>query len=383
MDLTLTEEQELLRSSANHYLCDQSTPTRVRELADSAEGWSASDWRHIASELGWIGAAVPEAYGGLGLGVAELVVLQQELGRALYPSPFFAVSGLAVPAMLELGTPKQLERLLPPIIGGESIATLVFTDMQGQPFPAGVQITAKAGADTVRLTGAAGFVLFGHAADLLLVVAHEGDGLSLFAVPSRTLGVTLRRLKSADPARQLSALSLDAEVPASARLGIAGQAQAALQRVMLRAAVIQAAEQIGGAERCIEMAVAYSQQRVQFGRPIGSFQALKHFMADSYVACETGKSMLWYAACVAEGQIDSLDEVAPMVKAYASDAFLRCVQDTIQLHGGMGYTWGCDAHLYLKHARATANFLGDSAWQREQLAAALKLVPETIPREFQ
>lgn len=374
MDLVLSEEQELLRSSANHYLRDHAARLRLRELYDSSEGWSPHDWQHIAKELGWVGAAVPTQYGGLGLGVPELVVLQQELGRALYPSPFFAVAGLALPALLELGSEAQLHSLLPPVVSGDCILSLAFTDRLGRPLPEGIEVRAEVNGDGVSLSGEAGFVLFGHAAHLLLVVAHEADGLSLFAVRSDTPGLTMRRLRSADPARQLAALTLTAiKLPGTSRIGAPGQAGDALTRVMQRAAIIQAGEQVGGAGRCVEMATLHAQTRVQFGRPIGSFQAIKHLLADDYTGFETAQSTLWYAACVADGQDGSLAEMAPTIKAYASEVFVRCAADAIQVHGGMGFTWECDAHFYLKHARATSNFLGNPVWHREQLARTLRI----------
>jgi alkylation response protein AidB-like acyl-CoA dehydrogenase len=375
MDLVLTEEQELLRRSANDYLRTRATPAHLRELFDSPEGWSRSAWREITAELGWLGAAVPSAYGGQGLGVPELVVLQQELGRALYPSPFFVMAGLVIPSLIELGTPAQCAELLPALLCGERIASMAFTNAKGLPVPHGVEVhVSPTTGKRLRLDGHAGFVLFGHCADLFFVVAQEREGISLLAVPASTPGLKLRKLKSADPARPLAALRFDGvELSTDAYIGAAGAAADGLARIMDRAAVIQAGEQVGGAQRCVETATAYACTRVQFGRPIGSFQAIKHLLADAYTACETAQSMLWYAACVAEGQEDSLPETAPVIKAYASEAFMRCAGDTIQVHGGMGYTWECDAHFYLKHARATFNFLGDPGWQREQLAHRLKV----------
>ncbi len=375
MELILNEEQMLLRSSAQKFFKNRATSKTLRTIFDSDDGYARDDWHAIAQDMGWLGLAVPEAFGGLGLGNAELTVLQQEFGRALYPSPFFAIVALAIPAIVALGSDAQKRALLPSLIAGSALATLAFTNGKGTPFPDGVNVRLTHDGDFLRLSGTAGFVVFGHVADTLLIAARSEEGLSVVVVPRGTPGLDITKLKSSSPVWPIASLRCnDVRVPRDAVLGNIGMAQSALMPVIDRACVALAAEQVGGAEACVAMAVTYAHSRVQFGRAIGSFQAIKHMLADMYTLTETAKSISYYAACVADGQEGRLEEIAPTAKAYCSEAFVRCAADTIQVHGGMGYTWDCDAHFFLKHARASSNFLGDPVWQRERLARALNIV---------
>jgi alkylation response protein AidB-like acyl-CoA dehydrogenase len=377
MHFAFTEEQEELRRGARRFLAAASSPARVRAAMQTAEGYEADVWRRVAGELGWPALIVPEEYGGCGATYVELVAVMEEMGRALVCSPFFASVCLGANAILAAGSDAQKRALLPAIASGERTATLAVSE-PGRDDGAIATIARPDGASFV-LTGEKRFVVDGHTAGLLVVAARlpgtAGDrGVALFAVPADATGIERRLLATMDMTRKQAAITLrDVRVPASALLGDAGAGGAALQKTLDLARVALAAEQVGGAQRCLEMAVDYAKVRMQFGRPIGSFQAIKHKCADMMVAVEAARSASYYAGWVAAHEPSELRAAAAMAKATCSDAFFQCAAENIQVHGGIGCTWEHDAHLYFKRAKSSESLLGDPAYHREVTARLMGL----------
>ncbi len=382
MHFAWTEEQEELRAQARAFLAEHSSSEAVRRAMASELGYDEAVWKRIGSELGWTALPIPEEYGGLGLTAIEGVALLEETGRALLCSPFFSTLFLAAPALLAAGSEAQKQEFLPGIAAGETRATLAYTEKNGRWDARAVEAVAErsggAGGDYL-LRGAKTYVPDGHTADLLIVAARApgsaGEtGISLFALSADVPGLSRRALVGVDQTRRQAELLLEGvRVPASARLGPEGGGWPLLREVLDRAAVAIAAEQLGGAQVCLDMAVAYAKQREQFGRPIGSFQAIKHKCADMLVLVESARSAAYYAGWAAARAPEELPCAAALAKAACSDAYLRCAAENLQIHGGVGFTWEYDVHLYFKRAKSSATFLGDAAYHRERLAARIGL----------
>ena len=374
MNFAFTEEQEELRRIARRWLDEKVPSERVRELMESEDGYDPALWAEHA-ELGWQAMAIPEEYGGAGFGFLEQVVLLEEMGRSLFPSPFFSTAVLAANALLVAGSEEQKAEYLPAIASGELIATVAVTEPNGRWDEAGVIASATREGDRWSISGTKSYVLDGHVAGLLVVAARTSDdGVSLFLVPGDAAGVSRRRLETMDMTRKQAEVTLDqVGVPASALLGEEGQGWAVLEQVLETAAVALAAEQVGGAQRCLDMSVDYAKVRVQFGRPIGSFQAIKHKCADMLVAVESARSAAYYAAWAVSVGEDEAHLVAPLAKSYCSEAYYRCAAENIQIHGGIGFTWEHDAHLYFKRAKSSELLFGDPAHHRAVLADRLGL----------
>jgi len=368
MDFRFTEDQRMIRDTARAFLSERGGLRAALEAGEDAAFCAE------AAALGWFGVALPEAFGGSGLGMVELAILMQETGRVLAMAPFFTTAGLAAPAIQAVGTPAQQAALLPGIARGETRAAMCLTGASGLPAPWELPIF-----DGAVLKGAAHYVAWGHAANLLLVAARAPgssgwDGVSLVALPAGTPGLVVAREVSMDLTRPYATLRFEnVEVPQSAILGAPGQAGPGLRRALAISAILLAAEQLGGAERVLEMSVEFAKQRVQFGRPIGGFQAVKHMLADMMLLVETARSAAFYAACVADEMPEELEEAAAIARATCTDAFTTCAGQAIQVHGGVGFTWEYDAHLYFKRARSSATLLGDAAYHRELLAGVMGL----------
>jgi alkylation response protein AidB-like acyl-CoA dehydrogenase len=369
--LGVTAEQEELRDSVRRFLADRAPLTRVRELMEAVDGTDKAVWEQAGAQLGLQGLAIPEEYGGAGFTFAEQAVVLEELGAALYGGPYLASAVLAAAALLASSDEAARRDLLPAIASGETIATLAFTEDGGSWDPSTTRLSAAKAGDGWRLDGHKSFVLDGGSAGLILVLAVADGGLSLFAVNAGAAGLTRSVLPTLDQTRKLARLEFDG---VTARLiGSGGDAAAIMDRVLDTAAIALAAEQLGGAQRALDMAVEYSKVRHQFGRPIGSFQALKHRMADMLLEVESLRSAVNYAAAaVAEGS-EEVPVVASLVKAYASETFFHVAAENIQIHGGIGFTWEHDAHLYFKRAKSSELFLGDATYHRERLASRIQL----------
>jgi alkylation response protein AidB-like acyl-CoA dehydrogenase len=379
MNFAFTEEQQELRATARAFLAAYAGSEPVRAAMESPLGHDPALWKRIAGELGWPAVAIPEAYGGIGLGFVELVALFEVAGEALLCSPLFASAALGAPAILCAGTEAQKQALLPPIAEGSCIATLALAEASGRWDAEGVAATWRRDGAGYRLDGVKRHVVDGHCAHLLVVAARAegtaGDGgISLFAVPAEAAGVSRTALPTVDQTRRLAEVTLSGvTVAQSARLGEAGAAAPALAKALALANVALAAEQVGGAQRCLDLAVAYAKERVQFGRPIGSFQAIKNKCADMLVKLEAARSAVYYAGCVAAEDSEALPEASAMAKAAASDAYTFCAGNALQIFGGVGFTWEYDVHLYFKRARASAALLGDPSVQRERVAQRIGL----------
>jgi alkylation response protein AidB-like acyl-CoA dehydrogenase len=369
MSMTFTAEQDELRKSVRRFLEQKSPSAEVRRLMETDEGYDPAVWQQMAEQLGLQGMAVPEEYGGSGFGFVELVVVLEEMGRALLCAPYFSSVVLAVTALLESGDDAAQKDLLPGIADGSTIATLAWVETPTRWDAQTVTTRATRTADGYTLDGTKTLVVDGHVASLLLVVAQADGGPSLFAVDAGAPGLTRRRLESLDMTRKLALVELSGT---PARL-VAAEADAAgiVERTMRLAAVALAAEQVGAAQKCLEMSVDYAKLRVQFGRPIGSFQAIKHKCADMLLEVESARSAAYYAAWAAADASPELAVVAPLAKAYCSEAFATTAAETIQIHGGIGFTWEHDAHLYYRRAKSSEQFLGSPAEHRDELARRL------------
>jgi alkylation response protein AidB-like acyl-CoA dehydrogenase len=374
MNLGISAEQRELRESVRRFLTERAPLTRVRELMETADGTDPDVWRQASAQLGLPGIAVPEEYGGAGFSFAEQAIVLEELGAALFTGPYLASAALAATALLASDDTEAKKDLLPGIAAGETVATLAFTEDGGSWDPASIRLAAaKTTEHGWRLDGHKSFVLDGHAADLILVVAATGTGgaLSLFAVAGTANGLTRRPLPTLDQTRKLARLAFD-HTPARL-VGEPGAARAVLDHTLDVVAVALAAEQLGGAQRALDMAVAYAKVRQQFGRPIGSFQAIKHRCADLLLEVESLRSAVGYAAAAVAAGSAEVAVLAPLLKAYASEVYSHVAGENIQIHGGIGFTWEHDAHLYLKRAKASELFLGDASYHRERLATRIGL----------
>jgi alkylation response protein AidB-like acyl-CoA dehydrogenase len=371
MILGVTAEQEELRASVRRFLADRAPISAVRTLMDTTDGLDPAVWRQAGEQLGLQGIAIPEEYGGAGFSFAEQAIVLEELGAALYGGPYLASAVLAATALLASGDESAKKVYLPAIASGELIGTLAFTEEDGSWDIDAVRMTALPDGDGWRLDGRKSFVLDGHTAGLILTVARTAEELSLFAVPADAPGLTRTALPTLDQTRKLARLEF-ASVPATL-VGAIGDGSAVLARVLDVAAIAQAAEQLGGAQRALDMAVEYAKVRHQFGRPIGSFQAIKHRCADLLLEVESLRSAVQYAAAAVAENSDEVPVVASLVKAYASDVYFHVAAENIQIHGGIGFTWEHDAHLYFKRAKASELFLGDASYHREHLATRIGL----------
>lgn len=379
MDFRFSEEQQALVDSAREFLKAHSGPEAIRAAMATELGYDKGVWQQIATELGWPSVHIPEAYGGLGLGYVDLVVLLEAMGEALLCSPFFSSVALGANTILAVASEAQKEALLPPIAEGRSTVTLAFCEASGRWDAEGIATTARPDGDGYVLDGTKTWVLDGHTSDLVLVAARKPgskgeDGLAVFAVPGQTAGLERKLLPTMDQTRRIAELRLTSvRVGRDACLGEFGAAWPGLARALDLAAIALAAEQVGGAQRCLDMAVAYAKERQQFGRAIGSFQAIKHKAADMLVAVESARSALYYAACIVDDGSDDLATNASLAKAWCSEAYFKCAADNIQIHGGVGFTWEYDPHLHFKRARASESWLGTPAAHRERVAKALGL----------
>jgi alkylation response protein AidB-like acyl-CoA dehydrogenase len=367
--LTFTDEQEELRASVRRFLADKSPSEAVRRWMESDSGRDPALWAQMATQLGLQGLALPEEQGGAGYGPVELGIVLEEMGRALLPAPFLASIALAGQALTISGDEAACTRWLPGLADGSLTAALVVSEQGSSWNLDGIRTTAVVQGEGWLLNGTKTFVIDGGTADLLLVAARTDEGPGLFAVEGASAdGVTCSALTVLDPTRRLAHVHLaDA---AAVRVGPTGDASAYLREVLDLAIVALAAEQVGGAQACLDLSVEYAKIRVQFGRPIGSFQAIKHKCADMLLEVEAARSAVYHAASVAAERSDDgeLAIAAAVAGAYCAQAYTHAAKETIQIHGGIGYTWEHDAHLHLKRAKSSELLLGAPAAHRSRLA---------------
>jgi len=370
----LTAEHDEIRSVARRFLEKEYPSARLRALAGSAAGWEPADWEQIA-ELGWPAISLPETYGGVGYGMAERCLLLEEMGRVLLPGPFLASAVLAADLVALTATEAQRATLLPAIGDGSLLATVVAAGDLYAGADATGAITATNGDGGWSLSGRGGLVLDAGIAEVLIVVARLAGGVGVFAVGSGTDGVGIRPVDLVDRTRRVAAVEFSGA--GAVRLDAAAGTAAGVAAALQRGTVSLAAEMVGGAQRCLDLTLDYLKARHQFGRPIGSFQALKHRCADLAVAVDAAREAVHLAVdvidCRTRADRAPVDAalVAAAAKVAAADAFLLAANEMIQLHGGIGFTWEHDAHLYYKRALCSAQLLGTPVAHRARLAEAL------------
>ncbi len=361
MDLSFNAEQQELRNTARRFLAEHAGPAARRRNAKPAD-YDAAVWRALSTELGVSALLVPECHGGLGLGMVELVAVMEEMGSALLAAPFFSSVCLAQPLLLSLSDHPFCQLALPELAAGVCQATLAHAGT----------VQARGCSDGFVLSGALPQVVDGASANWVIVAATLEGLPALFALRSDTPGLTKTPRPTLDTTRHQASLTLSAaQVPDTALLARGATAERSLSHALALARIALAAEQVGGAQRCLDMAVEYAGTRQQFGRPIGSFQAIKHICADMMVHVETARSAAYYAAAAAQQEDPGLQEIAALAKVSGSEAFFFCAAQTIQVHGGIGFTWEHDAHLYFKRARSSMTLLGSPNEHREWLASRL------------
>ena len=362
MKFQLNADQEALAKSARRYLDAHAHGEAVRAAMVSPSGLDEGLWHGMTQEMGWGAVTIPARYEGFGMGQVALMCLLEAMGRRVVCSPYFASIGLAANGLMEGGSELQKKTWLPSLASGARTATLAWQPQHGGPEDLGVHLAR--GPDGWGLSGSAHYVVDGGTADLVVLLAHGAEGPSIVTVEGDK--TRRRAVSTLDGTRRLGVIDFDGLMVAED--AVHGIDQAVVLRIFDRARVALCAEMVGGADRCLELAVEYAKERIQFGRPIGSFQAIKHKCADLLVLVESARSALCHAAWAADHDPDGFHQAATVAKAYISDAYFECAAENIQIHGGIGFTAEHDAHLFLKRARASAGFLGDSAFHYARAA---------------
>jgi alkylation response protein AidB-like acyl-CoA dehydrogenase len=371
MDISFTSEHEQLRQTVRRFLENESNEQAVRKLMETERGYDARTWERMASELSLLGLIIPEQHGGAGLGPIELGIVMEEMGRMLFCGPYLSTAVLGAGALLRAADESTKAKLLPAIASGKTIATLAFVEEHGRWEVESIAMRAARDGSKWKLSGVKNYVLDGAIADIVLVVARTDSGLGLFLVDAGS-GFERGALPTLDLTRKLARLSFS-DTPA-ALVSASGDATAAIRHVLALGSAMLAVEQAGGAQRCLELSTEYAKTRLQFGRPIGSFQAIKHKCADMLVETEFARSAAYNAAFAAADNDDTqLQSAAHIARSYCSEAFFRAAADNIQIHGGMGFTWEASPHLYFKRARASSMMFGDPIEERQKLSALLGL----------
>ena len=369
MDFGLSDEQRELRQSARDFLTGECPTTYVRKVMASEDGTAPELYREIA-KLGWTGLAVPESYGGAGLSMLDMAVLLEEQGYAAMPGPFLFSSVLATAALSEFGSEELKRRWLPAIAEGKATGTVAVVEEETGIEPAGIGASARESGGEIVISGRKMLVPYAHAADFVIVAARTGDGprsLALVLVERNSRGLDARLMKHMDLTRRVCTLDLaDVRVPAGCRLE--GGATA-FDRMVDAGSVAVAADSLGGSERALDMAVEYSKVREQFGKPIGSFQALKHLAAEMVSEIEPARALLWYAAYAHDALREQAPRAAAMAKARLSEVYSRASDRAVLMHGGIGFTWEHDMHLWFKRSRFNESYFGCPAYHRERVAS--------------
>jgi alkylation response protein AidB-like acyl-CoA dehydrogenase len=374
MEFILNEEQEMLKTMARDFLENESPKTFVRQMVEDEVGHSPELWKKVA-EVGWLGLVFPEEYGGAGMSFRDLTILCEEMGRAMMPGPFFSTVLLVGVPILEAGTEEQKQEFLPKMANGDLVCTLAVLEEDGDFWPDGVQIKAVQRGDDYIVSGTKLFVPDAKAADYILVAARtrraesHGDGISLFMVDTSEWGVYITPLTTMDETRKQYELMLNrVAVPARHMIGELHQGWPVLESMALKARAALCAEMVGGGEWVLETTVNYAKDRIAFGVPIGSFQSIKHKCADMYSELEYARSLMeWAVEAVKDGSRNASTAVS-MAKSYCGDAYKYACGEGIQIHGGIGFTWDHDMHLYFKRSRADDTAFGDANYHRALLA---------------
>jgi alkylation response protein AidB-like acyl-CoA dehydrogenase len=366
MDFSFSSDQLLLKNSARAFLDEHCKPTAVRLLWDDPRGESDTMWKEMA-QLGWLGLSLPEVYGGSGLGMVESAILLEELGRAAYPGPYWPTV-LAAAAIEAAGADAQKKRWLSAIATGDARATLALLDADLDWDPAAMTARAEKTPRGWALSGTKRFVPWAHVANVLLIPARALEGPTLFLVDPSAAGLKLSPVQGMDLSTRWVQIDMD-KVPAAADavLGTPGQAAPLISSLVRRGAVGAAAEMLGASRRCLDMAVGYAKVREQFGQPIGSFQAIRHKCSEMLLEVENSHAAVYYAAWALDAKAEDGELAASVAKAYVGDAARKVCGEAIQVHGGIGFTWEYDLHIYFKRAKALEPMYGDADYHREQI----------------
>jgi alkylation response protein AidB-like acyl-CoA dehydrogenase len=370
MNFDFSDDQKMLKDQARKFLTEKCPTKAVRKILESDEPYDKTLWKQIA-DMGWLGTAIPEEYGGLGLGHLELCVVAEELGRALAPVPFSSSVYLATEALLLAGSDAQKKKYLPKLASGELIGTFAMSEGPQPPHPKTVKATFKGG----KLDGTKVPAADGDIADFAIVLARSGEGqgeraLSLTIVDLKGQGISRRPVKTIDPSRSQAEITFKGA--AAEALGPAGDGWDLAKRVLDRAAILMAFEQVGGADACLAMAKDYAMNRYAFGRQIASFQAIKHKLADMYVLNELARSNSYFGAWALSTNAPDLPEAAAGARISATDAFHNASKENVQTHGGMGFTWELDPHLYYRRSKVLSLALGASRVWKDRLVTHLE-----------
>lgn len=370
MNFEFSDDQKMLKDQARSFLEDKCSPKEVRRVLDGDEPYHPELWKGVA-EMGWLGASIPEEYDGLGLGYLELCVIAEELGRAVAPVPFSSTVYLFAEAIMMAGSDEQKKKYLPKVASGEIIGTLALSERAGAVTPKSIQASASGG----TLSGTKLPVPDGDVADFIVVAARTGSGsdersISLFVVEGGAAGVARETVDTVDPTRSHAKITFDSA--AAEPLGEAGEGWSIVERIFDRAAVLMSFEQLGGAQAALEMGRDYSLERYAFGRQIGSFQAVKHKLADMYVAAELARSNSYYGAWALSTDAPELPIAAATARVSATEAYHHCSKENIQVHGGMGFTWEFDCHLHYRRSKLLSLALGSQPRWKDMLISRLE-----------
>jgi len=374
LDFGFSEEQEMLRDAAKRFLADNCDTKFVRRMMADGSAHDPDFWQKLVG-LGWPGLLIPEQYGGQAGTFLDMTVIAEEAGKALIPGPFFTAAMLGVPTFIEGGSDAQKSEFLPKMAGGKFIATLAIAEAAGRFDAGGIELKATKRGKGYKLSGEKFFVPDAHVADAIIVAARTGrgkgeEGITLLCVPANEKGITVTQLKTVDMTRRMCHVKFD-NVAASEVIGAEGKGWSTLRRVLDIATAALSAEMVGTAQKALDISVDYAKTRVQFGKPIGSFQAVKHKCVDMMVAVENARSLTYYACWTVDERVAEAATAVPMAKAYASDMAKNVTSEAIQVHGGIGFTWEHDMHLYHRRALAGEANLGNAPIHREVVAKSL------------
>jgi alkylation response protein AidB-like acyl-CoA dehydrogenase len=378
MNFELDEEQIMLKTAARDFLDKECPKSMVRDMMEDEKGYSPELWKTMA-DLGWMGLTFPEEYGGTGSSFLDLAVLVEECGRALLPAPFLSTVVLAGHPILAAGNEQQKQQFLPKIVSGEMIMTLAFMEESASLEASDVTVTAKPSGDNYIINGAKLFVPEAHIADYLLCVTRTGnssdseEGITLFLVDATSEGIQTEVLKTMTGEKLCEVIFNNVSVPGQNMLGELDRGWPVMKRLMDEAAVATCAWMIGGSRWVLETSIEYAKERIAFGRPIGSFQAIQHKLADMALEVEGATSIMYYAAWAISENDPDIALAASMAKAWCNETYKHATYDGIQIHGGIGFTWDHDMHLYFKRAKAAEVAFGDVSYHRERVAQILNI----------
>jgi alkylation response protein AidB-like acyl-CoA dehydrogenase len=373
LDFGFSEEQEMLRDAAKRFLTDNCSTKYVRQMMADASAHDPAFWQKLVGQ-GWPGLLIPEQYGGANGTFLDMTVIVEEMGKALIPGPFFAAALLGAPTFIEGASDALKAEFLPKIAEGKFIPTVAIAEAPGRFDAGGIELKAVKKGSGFTVTGEKFFVPDAHVADAIIVAARTRgsgeNGITLLCIPAKEKGVTVTQLKTVDMTRRMCHIKFD-NVQADTVIGKENDGWPVLRRVLEVATAALSTEMVGTAQKALDIAVEYAKTRVQFGKPIGSFQAIKHKCVDMMVAVENARSLTYYAAWTVDERVPEAATAVPMAKAYASDMGKNVTSEAIQVHGGIGFTWEHDMHLYHRRALAGEANLGNAPIHRETVAKSL------------